>query len=64
MAAPQPWARRFRKDDLVSIEGVIGAHLIDAWAPTGWVVNGVILDDGRNILDTTFEFEPESTTPT
>ena len=38
--------------------GIFGRYRIDARAPTGWVVNGVILDDGRNILDTTFEFEP------
>ena len=47
-----------QKNETFLRNGIIGAHRIDAEAPKGWVVRGVVLEDGRNILDSVFEFEP------
>ena len=61
---PDAWLRENlskterEKDHQFRIQGIIGLHRIDARAPVGWVVSGILLEDGRNILDTSFRFEP------
>ncbi len=40
------------------INGIVGANIVDVDAPEGWIVEAVVLPDGRDILDTNFAFEP------
>ena len=40
------------------IDGIVGANIVNVRPPEGWIAEGVVLPDGRDILDKNFEFEP------
>jgi hypothetical protein len=48
-------------EDVFQVSGLFGAHRLDAQAPNGWIVDGIVLEDGRNVLDRTVQFEPGRT---
>jgi hypothetical protein len=46
------------RGDQFRLEGVLGPHRLDARAPAGWIVEGIVLADGQEIMDKVFDFVP------
>lgn len=43
------------------VSGIFGVYRVDARAPEGWIVEAIVLEHGRNVLDETIRFEPGRT---